>query len=93
MAKFGISREGVEALKQLSSDMSSINNDIEECGRTLSATIYRLEENLGVFADQILELVVKVNVEQEKGRESVELLTTKVDQLAEKVEALLGAGL
>ena len=52
MAKYGISKEGVQALKQLSTDMSNLNNDIEECGRTLSASVSGLSEGLGVYENR-----------------------------------------
>lgn len=93
MATYGISREGVDALKQLASDMSSINNDIETCGSKLSSTVTGLNEGLGIYEEMILELISKVNNTQEKGRESVELLTTKITKLASDVEALVNAGL
>ena len=93
MAKYGISKEGVQALKQLSTDMSNLNNDIEECGRTLSSSVSGLSEGLGVYEEQIQELIAKVNAEQAKGRESVQTLTTKINKLAADVEALVGAGL
>lgn len=93
MAKYGISKEGVDALKQLATDMSTLNNDIQECGKKLTTKISGLGEGLGVYEDQILDLVSGVNRTQEKGRESVELLTTKVKKMASDVEALVSAGL
>ena len=52
-----------------------------------------LGEGLGIYESQILELVSGVNQTQEKGRESVELLTTKVKKMAADVEAMVSAGL
>ena len=37
MAVYGISKEGADALKQLATDMSTLNNDIQECGQKLTA--------------------------------------------------------
>lgn len=93
MATYGISREGVDALKQLATDMSSLNDDIEECGNKLTSTVSGLSEGLGIYEEQILDLISQVNSTQEKGRGSVELLTTKVNKLASDVEALVNAGL
>ena len=39
MAVYGISKEGVDALKQLAADMSTLNNDIQECGQKLTAKV------------------------------------------------------
>lgn len=36
MAVYGISKEGADALKQLATDMSALNNDIQECGKKLT---------------------------------------------------------
>lgn len=52
-----------------------------------------LGEGLGIYEEQILELVAGVNQTQEKGRESVELLTNKVKKMAADVEAMVSAGL
>ena len=93
MAVYGISKEGADALKQLASDMGRLNNDIQDCGRQLTSKISGLGDGLGIYEDQILELVSGVNRTQEKGRASVELLTTKVKKMASDVEALVAAGL
>lgn len=93
MAVYGISKEGANALKQLATDMSNLNNDIQECGKKLTAKIGGLGEGLGIYESQILELVAGVNQTQEKGRESVELLTSKVKKMADDVEAMVQAGL
>ena len=93
MAVYGISREGADALKQLATDMGNLNNDIQECGRKLTTKINGLGEGLGIYETQIIELVAGVNQTQEKGRESVELLTTKVKKMAADVEVMVNAGL
>lgn len=92
MAKYGISPEGVSALTQLAADMSTINDDIEENGRTLKAAVASLGEDLGLYEEEILDLISEVNKAQEKGRESVELLTQKVKTLASNVQNLINLG-
>ena len=93
MAKYGISQEGVDALNQLAQDMMNINNDIEQSGRTLKGQISGLSDGLGVYEDEIIELVGEVNNAQEKGRESLIKLSTKAKELANQVSELLNAGL
>lgn len=93
MAKYGISQEGVEALNQLASDMMNINNDIEQSGRTLKGQVSGLSDGLGVYEEEIIELVDEVNNAQEKGRESLIKLSTKAKELANQVYELLNAGL
>ena len=93
MAKYGISQEGVDSLNQLASDMMNINNDIEQCGRTLKSQVNGLSNELGVYADEINELVDEVNNAQEKGRESLIKLSVKAKELANQVSELLNSGL
>ena len=93
MAKYGISQEGVDALNQLASDMMNINNDIEQSGRTLKSQVNGLSDGLGVYGDEINELVDEVNNAQEKGRESLIKLSVKAKEMANQVSELLNAGL
>ena len=57
MAKYGINKEGVDALNQLANDLGSINKDIEDDGKKLKTTVSSLGDNLGIYEDQILELI------------------------------------
>lgn len=93
MAVYGISKEGVSALKQLAADMGTLNSDIQECGKTLKGQVSALGEGLGIYEEQILDLIADVNQTQEKGRESVEQLTAKVKKMADEVDAMVQAGL
>ena len=93
MAKYGINPEGVESLRQLATDMSTINDDIEENGRTLKAAVSGIGDGLGIYEDEILDLVTNVNSSQEKGRESINQLTQKVESLATEIEGLVSMGL
>ncbi len=52
-----------------------------------------LSDELGVYADEINELVDEVNNAQEKGRESLIKLSVKAKELANQVSELLNAGL
>ena len=92
MAKYGISNEGVQSLNQLASDMSKLNDDIEKAGKTLKSTVNGYGDGLGVYEEQITELVDSVNAAQESGRESVEQLTASIKKLAQNVQDLVGAG-
>ena len=93
MAKYGISQEGISALNQLASDMMKINNDIEECGRTLKTTVSGLSDGLGVYEEQIIDLVDEVNNVQERGREPLIQLSVKAKDMANRVSELVSAGL
>ena len=93
MAKYGINKEGVASLNQLANDLSSINKDIEDDGKKLNTTVSGLADNLGIYEDQINELIDKVNAEQQKGRDSIQQLSGKVKKMASDAEALVNAGL
>ena len=93
MAKYGINKEGVEALNQLANDLGNINKDIEDDGKKLKTSVASLSDNLGIYEDQILELVDKVNSAQEKGRESIQQLSGTVKKKASEAEELVNAGL
>ena len=93
MAVYGISKEGAGALKQLANDMRTLNNDIQSCGQSLKGKVSGLSEGLGIYESQILDLIDGVNQAQEKGRDSVDMLTSKVDKMAQDVEAMVQAGL
>ena len=93
MAKFGITAEGVSALRQLAKDMKTINNELEDSARTLKTKISGLGDGLGNYEEPILNLIECVNLAQVGGREAIEVLIVKVNQLAETVDALLVEGI
>ncbi len=93
MAKFGISNEGVQSLNQLASDMSRLNDDIRNAGRTLKSSVSACGDGLGIYEEEINDLVDSVNTAQESGRESIEQLTASVKKLAQDVQDLVSAGL
>ncbi len=93
MAKYQISEKGVADLKKLAADMSKINDDIDSNGKKLTTVISGLSDELGIYEDDILNLVSSVNAAKEKGRESIDVLTEKINRLAEDVEELVNAGL
>lgn len=66
MAKYGINKEGVASLNQLANDLGTINKDIEDDGKKLKSTVSGLSDNLGIYEEQIIELIDKVNTEQQK---------------------------
>lgn len=93
MAKYGINKEGVASLNQLANDLGTINKDIEDDGKRLKTTISGLSDNLGIYDEQINELIDKVNTEQQKGRDSIQQLSAKVKKMADDADALVNMGL
>ena len=93
MAKYGINLQGVSSLNQLAKDMVDINKSISENSRALKATITGKGEELGEYEDQILDLVTSINRSQEKGGESIDILTERIKKIAEDLNRLISAGL
>ena len=93
MAKYGINKEGVASLNQLANDFGTINKDIEDDGKKLKSTVSGLSDNLGIYEEQIIELIDKVNTEQQKGRDSIQQLSAKVKKMADDADALVNMGL
>ena len=93
MAKYGINKEGVASLNQLANDLGTINKGIEDDGKRLKTTISGLSDNLGIYDEQINELIDKVNAEQQKGRDSIQQLSAKVKKMADDADALVNMGL
>ena len=93
MARFGINSQGVDSLNQLAKDMVDINKYISENSKNLKTTISNLGEDLGEYEDKILDLVTSINRSQEKGGESVEILSEKLKKTAEDLSRLINAGL
>lgn len=93
MAKYGINLQGVSSLNQLAKDMVDINKSISENSRALKATITGIGEELGEYEDQILDLVTSINRSQEKGGESIDILTERIKKIAEDLNRLISAGL
>lgn len=93
MARYGINQQGVDSLNQLASDLRGVNNEIDNCGKELKNNIVSIGENLGIYEEQILEIINSVNTTQEKGRESIEHLAAKLRKMSIEVEELVNIGL
>lgn len=93
MAGYGINQQGVENLQKLASDLHHFNDNFEEAGRALRQRVADLSDELGVYEDEIIEIIDSVNAEQEKGREALNYLALKIEHQADEVSELLALGL
>ena len=93
MTRYGISKEGVNALTQLATDIGSINGEIEESGQVLTTAVEAIGDELGTYEDEIIDLVRNVKTAQEKGRDSAEHLSGEISKMASDVEELVNSGL
>lgn len=93
MAKYGISKEGADSMRNLASSLQKGTDDIREGGNALRSEITGIGEGLGVYEEQILELVAEINLAQTKGQQAVETLISKANHKAADIESLVSAGL
>lgn len=75
MAKYAISREGIESLQALAAELNNSTNSIDDASKTLYTAISALDEGLGVFQKDIYVLLKEVINTNNRGKESVEQLT------------------
>lgn len=93
MARYGISKEGADSMRNLANSLRRGTDDIREGGNNLRSEIAGIGEGLGVYEEQILELVTEINLAQTKGQQAVETLITKANNKAADIDSLVSAGL
>lgn len=59
MAKYAISEEGANSLRKLSNDLLSGTVALDDAGTTLERQMLALGERLGIYEDEIFDLVSK----------------------------------
>ena len=75
MAKYAISREGIDSLQALSSQLNNATSAIDDVSQTLYTSIQSIEEGLGVYEKDIYVLLREIITTNQRGKESVEQLT------------------
>ena len=62
MAGYGINQQGVENLQKLASDLHHFNDNFEEAGRALRQRVADVSDELGVYEDEIIEIIYGIAV-------------------------------
>ena len=93
MARYGISQEGADSLRNLAQELRTINDEIQESGNELRGSISGVSDGLGVYEDAILDMAARVNAVQTKGRGATETLISKLTQQASTIDDLVRSGL
>ena len=93
MAKYAISKEGVEALNQLANDLLINANNIVETNQTLEQITSSLYDNLGIYGDEIISIIHQNRNTLNRNREDIVILAQRVKKQATDVAALVSMGL
>lgn len=92
MAKYAISEEGVLELQKLSKGIISNTESIYEAGNSLKNNISSLGEGLGVYEDEILDLVNHNQATLQSNREVFKQLSDSIVKKADEICGLMGFG-
>lgn len=93
VAKYAISKEGVEALNQLANELLINANNIVETNQRLEQITSSLYDNLGIYGDEIVSIIHQNRNTLNSKREDIILLAQRVKKQAADVEALVSMGL
>lgn len=93
MARYGISKEGADALRQLAKDLKQITQEIEDSAQTLRSAVSGLGGDLGIYETQILDLIAQVKQAQVPGKAASDSLAALIKKKAEEIDALVSVGL
>lgn len=93
MAKYAISPSGETGMRQLASDIKNFSLNNLEAGRKLKQVTISVEDGLGIYMADILEIIAKTQTSVEHSSESLEALAQKVLQKADDISELVAMGL
>ena len=97
MAKYAISAKGIDALEALKNSLSGASDDITVLSGSLLSSINGLENGLGIYYKEILELTRKVLLilkEAKEGDDGIDVLTNElIPRQIERIEELINMGL
>lgn len=93
MAVYAINAEGAGSMRQLEQDMRRLGDEIDECYQKLAMQVKTNEENLGIYADELLDMLEDIRRTQSIGNEALTDLSRSVHAMAEKIESLIQSGI
>lgn len=93
MAKYAISSSGESSMRQLANDIKSFSTSNLEAGRRLKQATLSVEDGLGIYLEDILEIIAQTQNSVVQSSESLETLAQKVMQKADAISELVAMGL
>ena len=89
VAKYAISKEGVEALNQLANELLINANNIVEINQKLEQITSSLYDNLGIYGDEIISIIHQNRNTLNSNREDIVLLSQRVKTQASDIEEMI----
>ena len=93
MAKYAISQEGVSQMRILAKNILMNANSIVESSQALSQVTTALGDKLGIYSNQINEIIVKNQCILRNNRDEIVELAAKVKKQADSINQLIEMGL
>ena len=93
MAKYAISQEGAAALNQLANELLINANNVVETNRQLEQVTNSIYDNLGIYGDEIVEIIQKNRQTLNNNRDDIINLAQQVKKQAQDVQNLVAMGL
>lgn len=89
MAKYAISKDGVEALRKLSSDLQQCIEDIDATDRWLWNVIQKQRKDLGAYERPILEIIEKNQKRLAENMDAIMQLSMHLLDKADEIEEVI----
>lgn len=93
MAKYAISSSGEAGMRQLASDIKNFSSNNLEAGRKLKQATISVEDGLGIYMADIMEIIAQTQISVRHSSESLETLAQRVLQKADGISELVAMGL
>lgn len=93
MAVYAINAEGASSMHQLEQDMKRLSGEIEDCYNKLAAQVRADEEDLGIYGEELLDMLEGIKKTQKKGNDALADLARSVHTMAEKIDSLVKSGI
>lgn len=93
MAVYAINKKGADSMRQLENDMRHLGGEMEECCKELSDKVKAEEENLGIYSEELLELIAGIKKIQDDGNAALLILAQMAKSMAEKIDSLVAKGI
>lgn len=93
MARYAINEEGAIAMRKLSKDLEELQMDMHEQSNAFRMAVESRENEIGVYAKELLNLLDDNKVLLDRAEVRVALLSADALQMARRIEELLDRGL